>query len=140
MSLMRWEPFRSAFSLWPGRRMPLFPPVAAFGPLDLALDMYETKDEVIVEMAVPGIDPKDLEVKVEDNRLTVKGEIKAEEKREERDYLLQERRYGRFYRTVTLPEHVKGGEAQAEFENGVLKLTIPKREEAKPTTVKVTAK
>jgi len=120
--------------------MPLFPSAAAFGPLDLALDMYETKDEVIVEMAVPGIDPKDLEVKVEDNRLTVKGEIKAEEKREERDYLLQERRYGRFYRTVTLPEHVKGGEAQAEFENGVLKLTIPKREEAKPTTVKVTAK
>jgi HSP20 family protein len=117
-------------------------PVAAanLSQVDLALDMYETADAVVVEMAVPGIDPKDLEVKVQDNRLTVQGEIKSDEKHENKDYVLQERRYGRFFRSVSLPEHVKGSEAQAEFENGVLKLSIPKREEAKPTTVKVAAK
>jgi len=140
MSLMRWDPFRNVFSLVPGRYMPPFPSASEVGSLGLALDMYETQDSVIVEVAVPGVDPKDLEVKVENNQLTVKGEVKAEEKHDNKDYLLQERRYGRFYRSITLPENVKGGDAQAEFENGMLKLTIPKREEAKPTSVKITAK
>ncbi len=141
MSVMRWDPWRNRFATWNGLpRLAAAREAVPVGPMDLALDMYETDDSVIVELSVPGVDPKDIQVRVLGNRLTIEGESKTEHKAEDQSYVLQERRYGRFYRAVTLPERVKAGEAQAEFEHGVLKLTVPKLPEAKPTTVQVKSK
>ena len=139
MSLMRWDPFRGV-SFWNGARVPKASEPSPVGLMDLALDMYETDDSVVVELPVPGIDPKDIQVRVTGNRLTIEGEVQSEHKADEKNYVLKERRYGRFYRSVVLPESVKAGDAQAEFEKGVLKLTVPKVPEAKPTTVQVKAK
>lgn len=141
MSLMRWDPFRGAFSLWNGSsRLPSVEGTSPVGLMDLALDMYETEDSVVVELSVPGMSPEDIQVRVTGNRLTVEGELKGEHKTENKSYVLQERRYGRFYRSVVLPDYVKAGDAQAEFDKGVLKLTVPKVPEAKPTTVQVKTK
>lgn len=144
-SLIRWDPFDEVVSLqramdrlmeetWP------FPSLFRERVLDLAMDMYETDDSVVVKTAVPGVKPEDIEVTVVGNTLTIKGETKAEEKVEEKNYIRRERRYGKFARTVALPTHVEPDKAKAEFENGILTLTIPKKEEAKPKTIEVKAK
>jgi HSP20 family protein len=97
----------------------------------MTLDAYETKDEIVFTAVVPGVKPKDIEVTVARGVLTIKGEIKTEEEVEERDYIRRERRYGKFCRTMTLPKEVNTDKAQAEFEDGILKLTLPKAEAAK---------
>ena len=140
MTLMRWDPLRGRLGVWNGPQRSTAAAAVPVGLMELALDMYETEDNVVVELSVPGVEPEDIQVRVVGNRLTIEGELKAEHKTEDKDYVLQERRYGRFYRAVALPEHVKAGDAQAEFENGVLKLTVPKVPEAKPTTVQVKTK
>ena len=107
---------------------------------DLALDMYQTKDEVVVKMAVPGLKPEEIEVRVVGNELSIKGETKAEEDAKQRNYIRRERRYGRFARSLTLPDYVQADKATAEFERGVLTLKMPKMEGAKVRTVPVKAK
>jgi HSP20 family protein len=106
----------------------------------LALDMYQTKDDVIVKATVPGIKPEDIEISVTGDTLTIKGEFKEEDKIEKDQYFYQERRMGEFCRQVTLPTRIKADKAKAEFEHGVLKLTLPKAEEAKPKSIKVKVK
>jgi len=140
MSLMRWDPLRGRLGVWNGPQRSIAAAAVPVGLMELALDMYETEDSLVVELSVPGVDPKDIQVRVVGNRLTIEGELKAEHKTEDKSYVLQERRYGRFYRAVTLPDSVKAGDAQAEFDKGVLKLTVPKAPEAKPTTVQVKTK
>ena len=102
--------------------------------------MYETDDQVVVKAAAPGVSPKDIEVTITGNVLTIKGEMKAEEKVEKGNYLRQERRYGSFCRQVALPEGVKTDNVQATFKDGILSLELPKVEAAKPKTVKVVTK
>ena len=144
-SLIKWDPFDEVVSLqramdrlleeaWP------FPSPFHERAFDLAMDMYETDENVVVKTAVPGVKPEAIEVTVVGNTLTIKGETKAEEKVEEKNYIRRERRYGKFARTVALPTHVEPEQAKAEFENGILTLTIPKKEEAKPKTIEVKAK
>jgi HSP20 family protein len=141
MSLMRWVPLGDGLPWWSGlRRLPAVGEKSPVDLLDVAMDMYETGESVVVEMSVPGMDPKDIEVRLVGNRLSVEGEVRAELKTQDQTYVVRERRYGKFHRSVTLPDSVKGSEVQAEFSNGVLKLTAAKQEEAKPKTVKVTAK
>lgn len=106
----------------------------------LAVDMYETENEVVVKTAVPGIKPEDIDISITRDILTIQGETKAEEKVEKANYIRQERRYGAFARHVTLPETVVAEEAMAEFKDGVLTLTLPKAEEAKPKAIKIKAK
>jgi len=106
----------------------------------LPLDMYETENDVIVKASVPGVKPEDIEVTVTGELLTIKGEFKTEEKTEKRNILRQERRYGSFCRQVALPVGVDSNKAAADFEHGILTLTLPKVEAVKPKTVRVVAK
>ncbi|MGB9777007.1 MAG: Hsp20/alpha crystallin family protein [Anaerolineae bacterium] len=143
--LMRWEPFRELVSLREAMNR-LFEesfvrPWGAFprweGP---AVDMYETDTAVVVKAAMPGVDPKDVEINVTGDTLTIRGEVKKEEEVKEEKYLRRERYYGSFCRSFLLPTQVVADDAEAVFENGVLTLTLPKAEEVKPKTIKVKAK
>jgi HSP20 family protein len=106
----------------------------------LAIDIYETADSVVVKTSVPGVKPEEIDITITGNTVTIAGETKAEEKVEEENYIRRERRYGRFSRSVTLPSGVKTEKAEATFEHGLLTLTIPKAEEAKPKVIKVKSK
>jgi HSP20 family protein len=147
-SLTRWEPFRDLISLrdamdrlfdesfvrpWGGRLAPM-------EGAALAVDMYETDEDVIVETALPGIDPGDVDVSITGNTLIIEGETKAEKEVEEGNYIYRERRFGAYSRSLTLPVGVKADKAEAEYENGVLKLRLPKVEEAKPKAIQVKVK
>lgn len=108
--------------------------------VSLPLDVYQTENEIVVSAAVPGIKPEDIDISVTGDTLTIKGETVAEERVEEGNYIRQERRYGRFERSMTLPVEVQADKADAVFENGVLKLSLPKAEAVKPRQIKVTVK
>jgi HSP20 family protein len=114
--------------------------LAPWGAEGLAVDMYETDENVVVKTSVPGIKAEDIDITITGDTLTIKGETKAEEKVEKANYIRQERRYGAFSRSVTLPTSIVAEEAKAEFENGVLTLTLPKAEEVKPKTIQVKTK
>jgi HSP20 family protein len=105
----------------------------------MPLDVYETQDDVVVKAAIPGVKPEDIDVTVTGDLLTIKGEFKSEleDKDEKRNYHRQERRYGSFSRQVTLPSGVNADACQADFENGVLTLKLPKAEAAKVKRVQV---
>ena len=109
---------------------------------DTALDMYETDTEVIVKVAVAGFRPEDIEVTLTGETLSIKGEAKSEqeERDEKRSYIHREIRCSSFQRAIALPAGAKGDETKAEFENGLLVLTIPKVEETKPKTIQIKAK
>jgi HSP20 family protein len=102
-----------------------------------AVDIYETEHELVVKADLPDIDPKDLDIRVENNILTIRGERKFEKQVNEDKYLRVERSYGSFARSFTLANTVNTIAIKAEYQNGVLTLTIPKREEAKPKQIKV---
>lgn len=108
----------------------------------LPLDMYETENDVVVKVAIPGVKPEDIEVTVTGDLLSIKGEFQSEseEKDEKRNYHRQERRYGSFSRQVTLPSGVNADGCAADFENGVLTLRLPKVEEAKVKKVQIQSK
>lgn len=108
----------------------------------LPLDMYETENDVVVKAAIPGVKPEDIEVTVTGDLLSIKGEFRteSEQKDEKRNYHRQERRYGSFCRQVTLPSGVNADACAADFENGVLTLTLPKVEEAKVKKVQIKSK
>jgi HSP20 family protein len=101
------------------------------------VDIYETEHELVVKADLPDIDPKDLDIRVENNILTIRGERKFEKKTEENNYLRVERAYGAFSRSFSLASTVNTEAIKAEYKNGVLRLTIPKREEAKLKQIKV---
>jgi len=107
--------------------------------LNLAMDMYETDDDVVAKLALPGVKPEDIEVTIVGDTLTIKGKLEAEEETKERNYHLRERRFGKFVRSVTLPVPVQVDATTADFKDGVLTLTAPKRQEVKPKTVQVKA-
>lgn len=145
MSIVRWEPFSDLMSLReamdrlfeesfvrPNSRL-----MAADGAYELALDVYETDNDVMVTAALPGVRPEDVDISITGDTLTIKGETKFETKMEKANYLRQERRYGAFSRTIALPMPVQADRAEAKFKDGVLTLSIPKAEEAKPKTIKV---
>ena len=106
----------------------------------LPVDVYETEDTVVVEAPVPGLKPEDVDISIAGDTLTIRGESKFEEKVERENYIRQERRYGSFCRAVALPEGLDRNQAEAGFENGVLKVTFPKLEEVKPKSIKVKVK
>ncbi len=105
-----------------------------------ALDVYQDKDNVVAELSVPGIDPDKVDITIENDVLTVSGssEEKQEVKRE--DYYRKEVRTGSFSRSVVLPMAVKGNDAQAHYDKGVLTITMPKEESVKPKKVTVSVK
>jgi HSP20 family protein len=102
-----------------------------------AVDIYETENELVVKADLPDASEKDLDVRVENNTLTVRGERKFEKKVEQENYLRVERTYGAFSRSFSLPNTVNHEAIKADYKNGVLTVTLPKRAESKPKQVKV---
>ena len=142
-TLTRWEPSRGATTLQDQinrvfqdvfERAGEESSLTAWAP---AVDIYETEHELVVKADLPDIDPKDLDIRVENNILTIRGERKFEKKVNEDNYLRVERSYGSFARSFTLANTVNAEAIKADYQNGVLTLTIPKREEAKPKQIKV---
>jgi HSP20 family protein len=102
-----------------------------------AVDIFETENELIVKADLPEVNPQDLDIRVENNVLTIRGERKFDNKVNEDNYLRIERAYGSFSRSFSLATSVKSDAIKADYQNGVLTLSIPKREEAKPKQIKV---
>lgn len=102
-----------------------------------AVDIYETENELVVKADLPDMDEKDLDVRIEDNTLTIRGERKIEKSVSEDNFLRVERAYGVFSRSFSLPNTVNAEGIKAEYRNGVLNVHIPKREESKPKQIKV---
>src|SRR5260370_15169473 len=102
-----------------------------------AVDIYETENELVVKADLPDVNPQDLDIRVENNILTIRGERKFESKVHDDNYLRIERAYGSFSRSFSLANSVNAEAIQAEYHNGVLTLSLPKREEAKPKQIKV---
>lgn len=139
--LIKWTPFLPEFSGFEemDKVFSDFMPAvrgsqAGFLP---AVDMYEDKENVIVEAQLAGIDPEKVDVAIENDVLTIKGESEKKSEVEEKNYYRKEIRRGGFYRSIPLPVHAIGDNAQAEAIDGVLKITIPKAPEAKPKTIKI---
>ena len=106
----------------------------AFAP---PVDVYEDEHSVMLKIEVPGIDEKDIDVRIENNTLTVHGERKFEKDEKEENYRRVERQYGSFTRTFTLPSTVNHENVQADYDKGVLKIKLEKKAEAKPKQIKV---
>lgn len=148
MTLSRWEPFKDLMTLREAMDRLFEDSFVRTGPrwigpsgenrCNLVLDAYLTDNDLIISAAVPGMDPKDVEITIDGDTLTIKGELKGP--LENVDYLVQERAYGKFSRTLRLNVPVQADKAEATFDKGVLTLTLPKREEIKPKTIKVTTK
>ncbi len=147
-SLIRWQPFDDLVSLRDVMDhlfedsfvRPRWGWVAPMHAANLAIDMYETNDQVVVKAALPGIKPEEIEITITGNTLTISGESKEESQVKEKDYIRKEQRYGSFTRSVTLPNGLKADKADATFENGVLTLQVPKSEQVKPKTIKIKSK
>jgi len=106
----------------------------------MPVDIHESKDNVVVRVDLPGTNKEDIDITVQDNVLTIRGERKQEVKQKEHDILREERVYGAFSRTFRLPAEVAQEKVSAEYRDGVLSLTLPKKEEAKPKQIKVAIK
>jgi len=103
----------------------------------LPLDVSESNDAYTVIASIPGMNPEDLDISVQNNTLTIRGESKSEQERQGERWHIRERRMGQFQRTIALPNNVNANQVGASYENGVLTLTLPKSEEAKPRRISV---
>jgi len=142
MTITRWDPFREVVALQ-NRVNSLFRDMnegesplstASFVP---AVDIYEDDKKVMLKLEVPGLEQKDLDVSVENNTLTVKGERKFEKEEKEENFHRIERRYGSFFRAFTLPSTVNTEDIHASYNAGVLKLELAKKPEAQPKQIKI---
>jgi len=137
MALIKWAPFLEPFEEMEKMLTTSGDFQKGYVP---AIDMYEEKDNVIIEAQLAGIDPDKVSVSIENDVLSLKGEIEKKSEVEDKNYYRKEIRRGSFYRSIQLPAHVNGNNAEAQAEDGVLKITIPKAEEAKPKTIKIKTK
>ncbi len=145
MNIVRWDPFRDQITLR-GSMNRLFK--EAFSPIteksemksdswNPSVDIYENDDELILTAEIPGLDDKDIEIQIEDNTLAIKGERQFAKETKEENYRRIERSYGSFCRSFSLPGHIDQEKIKANHGNGVLKITMPKKREMKPKTVKI---
>ena len=141
--LTRWDPFRE-LNVLQERMNRLFQDYAPRGEQELTagnfappVDIYEDEQNVTLKVEVPGLDPKDVDVRVENNTLTIRGERKFEKDEKEENFHRVERHYGAFVRSFTLPNTVDTDNVKAEYDNGVLKIQLAKRAEAKPKQIKI---
>lgn len=147
-ALSRWDPFtemnamRNMMDRLFEQSFGRFPAIRRdgedLGVASLGLDVYETGEEIVVKAAVPGVDPKDVEISVEDDVLTIKGEFQQRDEVEEDHWLRRELHYGAFQRQLRLPPTVDAEKAHAQFEHGVLRLALPKKPEARSRSFKIT--
>ena len=145
-NLIRWEPAREMMTL--REAMDHLFDDAFTRPLSLsgnswsipAVDMYQTDNEVVVKAALPGIKADEVQLNVTGEVLTIKGETKQENETKEKAYHIREQRWGTFERSLVLPTEVVVDKAKADFENGILTITLPKAEEVKPKTINIKTK
>jgi HSP20 family protein len=145
-NLIRWEPARDMMTL--REAMDRLFDDAFTRPLSLsgngwsvpAVDMYQTDNEIVVKAALPGIKADEVQINITGDVLTLKGEVKQQEDVKEKAYHIHEQRWGTFERTLVLPANVVADKAKADFENGILTITLPKAEEAKPKTINIKTK
>jgi len=145
MAIVRWEPFRDLMATqrdFDRLFREAFSPVFGEGELSTRtwappVDIYETDENLVLKAELPGINPDSVEIRVEDNTLYLKGERKFEKEVKEQNYHRVERSYGAFTRTFSLPGSIDADKVAANFKDGVLTLTMPKKEEAKPKTIKI---
>jgi len=145
-NLTRWEPVREMMTL--REAMDRLFDDAFTRPLSLrdggwstpAIDMYQTGNDVVVKTALPGFKADDVQINVTGEVLTIRGEMKRDEEQKEKSWYVREHRWGSFERSISLPTDVVSEKAQADFDNGVLTITLPKAEELKPKTITVKAK
>jgi HSP20 family protein len=147
-NLIRWEPAREMMTL--REAMDRLFDDAFTQPLSLssgwrgggvpAVDMYQTEDEVVVKASLPGFKPDQVQVNVTRDVLTIRGEAGQEAETREKAYHIRERRWGSFERSLMLPSNVAADKARADFENGILVISLPKAEESRPKTITVKAK
>ncbi|MGC8901237.1 MAG: Hsp20/alpha crystallin family protein [bacterium] len=146
MPITKWDPFKELTTIQErinrlfdeniGRVR--FPDIEfSTGAWNPAVDIYETKDNVVLKAELPGLDKKDFSIEIKDNILTLKGERKLEKETKEENYYRMERAYGAFSRSFTLPASVDKDKVKAKFKDGVLEVTIPKTEAAKPKQINV---
>jgi len=146
--ITRWDPFAEIASLRTAmdRMFDDVRPFRAFagnGGTEqgfFPVDLLETGDEIVVKASLPGVKPEDIDISVTGQVLTLKGESKDEKEEKAENYYRRERRHGTFVRQFSLPSEVDSDKASATFEHGVLRLTLPKADAAKPKTIKVEAK
>jgi HSP20 family protein len=144
MSITRWDPFENLATLQEQVNRLFEPPstsrraessnLTTWAP---AVDIYETENELVVKADLPDVDEKDLDLRVENNMLNIRGKRNFEQKVKEDNYLRIERTYGSFSRSFSLPTTVNTEGIKAQYKNGVLTVELPKRAEAKPRQVKV---
>ena len=144
-NLTRWEPVREMITLREAMDR-LFNdaftrPVSASGvSIVPALDLYETADEVVARINLPGMKSDEVQISVTGDMLTLRGEVKPSDDKKDVTYHILERKAGIFERTVSLPSDIQAEKARADFENGVLTITMPKSEIAKPKTISIKSK
>jgi len=144
MSVVRWEPFRDLVALQNrvnrilGDRLgQVLGEESLTGTVTPPVDIYECADELVLEADLPGMNLEDLDIRIEDNTLTIHGERKQRQDVPEGSYHRAERCYGVFTRSFSLPNTIDAGKIQAGYNSGVLRLTMAKREESKPRQIKV---
>jgi len=145
-NLTRWEPVREMMTL--REAMDRLFDDAFTRPVNLrdggwsspAIDMYQTDDEVVLRAALPGFKADEVQINVTGDVLTLRGEMKHEEEQKDKAWYIREQRWGSFERSITLPTDVKADKAVADYENGILTVTLPKAEEVKPKTITVKPK
>ncbi len=143
MSLIKWNPYNDAFNFDDMDKVfnEMLPAVrgSQFG-FTPAVDMYEEKDNIIVETQLAGIDPEKINVSIENDVLCLEGEAEKKSEVDDKNYYRKEIRRGGFYRSIPLPTKVEGDKASAVNEDGVLKISIPKATEVKPKNIKIETK
>jgi len=144
-NLTRWEPMREMMTL--REAMDRLFDDAFTRPISLsgvsttpAVDMYQTNEDVVVKVTLPGLKPEDVNITVTGETLTLRGEFKHENEQKESNYHIREQRYGSFERSILLPTDVKADKAKADFEDGILTIKMPIAEEVKPKSIMVKAK
>ncbi|HEY4742152.1 MAG TPA: Hsp20/alpha crystallin family protein [Candidatus Acidoferrales bacterium] len=142
-SVIRWDPFRNVSNLQ-AQVNRLFESSLPGSGTDSSLttwapavDIYETENELVLKADLPDVNEKDIDIRIENNTLSIHGERKFEQEVKEENYLRVERSYGSFTRSFTLPSTVNTEAIKAEYKNGVLRVEMPKRAESKPKQVKV---
>lgn len=142
-AITRWDPFHNLSTLqdqvnrlFEGS-LPRRSDQSALTTWAPAVDIYETENELVLKADLPDVNENDLDIRIESNILTIKGERKFEEKVKEDNYLRVERTYGSFSRSFSLPSTIDSSSVKAEYKNGVLVVELPKRAESKPRQVKI---
>lgn len=138
MQLIKWEPFKEVERFFDDR-FSLLPTFSRLG-LDLAVDVYEEKDDVVAKMSLPGVNPEEVEILVEENILTISGKREEEKEIDKKNYYSKEIHRGSFSRSINLPKSVDSNKAEAKFENGELVVVMPIVAGAKEKVVKIKIK